>query len=377
MIIDIKRCLRRIVFGVFCLSLGPLLSPAHGLLPGEVLVLVNANVKAGEDLARYYMKKRGIPRQNILALEVSPRETLSRADYERFVIPPLRRALEKNSNIRALVTFYGLPLKIAPEGFTVSLPWQSAAARLDADTSASFDSELSLVLHEGEYSLNAWIPNPYYIGSVDGTRVPKSRVRMVSRLDAPTPDLVRRIIDDTLHAEKKGLKGLAYLDARWPDPGKGRLDGYAYYDRSLHRLAKRYKKQETLPVILDQSKDVFFPGSCPRAALYCGWYSLEKYVDAFQWERGSVGYHMASAECVTLKQPDSGGWCKNMLEKGVAATMGPVSEPYIQAFPLPDVFFTYLVEGYLSLVETYWVSLPYLSWKMVLIGDPLYRLKLL
>jgi uncharacterized protein (TIGR03790 family) len=62
-----------------------------------------------------------------------------------------------------------------------------------------------------------------------------------------------------------------------------------------------------------------------------------------------------------------------MLEKGVAATLGPVNEPYIQAFPLPEVFFTILLEGSHSLVETYYLSLPYLSWKMVLIGDPLYR----
>ena len=352
-------------------------TPAHGLMPREVMVLVNADVKAGVDLARYYMKKRGIPEDNLLFLRVSPRETLSRTEYERHVVPPLRRALEKRPDIRALVTFYGLPLKIAKDGFTVSLPWQSAAAQLEADTSASFDSELSLVLHDGDYLLNSWIPNPYYIGLHQRSSVSKSEVRMVSRLDASTPRVVRRMIDDTLYAEKNGIKGMAYLDARWPDPGKGRLDGYAHYDRSLHRLARRYKKQEILPVILDQSEELFFPGSCPRAALYCGWYSLEKYVDAFQWERGAVGYHMASAECVTLKTPDSGAWCKNMLDKGVAATMGPVGEPYIQAFPLPDVFFGVLVEGYLSLVETYWITLPHLSWKMVLIGDPLYRIKLL
>ena len=32
-----------------------------------------------------------------------------------------------------------------------------------------------------------------------------------------------------------------------------------------------------------------------------------------------------------------------------------------------------LVEGRLNLAECYALSLPYLSWKMVLIGDPLYR----
>ena len=61
---------------------------------------------------------------------------------------------------------------------------------------------------------------------------------------------------------------------------------------------------------------------------------------------------------------------------GIAATIGPVGEPYIQSFPMPEIFFDFLAEGYLTLAESYLVSLPYLSWKMVLVGDPLYRLNL-
>ena len=52
---------------------------------------------------------------------------------------------------------------------------------------------------------------------------------------------------------------------------------------------------------------------------------------------------------------------------------GPVSEPYLEAFPVPEVFFGLLVEGRLTLAECYALSVPYLSWQMVLIGDPLYR----
>jgi uncharacterized protein (TIGR03790 family) len=61
-----------------------------------------------------------------------------------------------------------------------------------------------------------------------------------------------------------------------------------------------------------------------------------------------------------------------MLEKGVAATLGPVAEPYVMAFPYPDVFFSCLISGN-SLIECYAVSNPFWSWQMVLIGDPLYH----
>jgi len=62
-----------------------------------------------------------------------------------------------------------------------------------------------------------------------------------------------------------------------------------------------------------------------------------------------------------------------MLEKGVAATIGPVYEPYVESFPVPEIFFSLLIDGYLSLAECYFISTPFLSWQMVLIGDPLYR----
>ena len=58
---------------------------------------------------------------------------------------------------------------------------------------------------------------------------------------------------------------------------------------------------------------------------------------------------------------------------GVAATLGPVGEPYLQAFPPPELFFSLLTDGYYTLVEVYFLSLPYLSWQMILVGDPLYR----
>ena len=105
-----------------------------------------------------------------------------------------------------------------------------------------------------------------------------------------------------------------------------------------------------MPVKLDSTERLFQPGEAPDpdAALYCGWYSLGKYVDAFTWRPGSVAYHIASSECATLKQKGSQVWCKRMLEEGAAAVIGPVDEPYVQAFPVPEVFFGLLVEGSLK-----------------------------
>ena len=37
------------------------------------------------------------------------------------------------------------------------------------------------------------------------------------------------------------------------------------------------------------------------------------------------------------------------------------------------LFFRFLLDGYWTLAEAYALSKPFLSWQMVLIGDPLYR----
>jgi uncharacterized protein (TIGR03790 family) len=179
------------------------------------------------------------------------------------------------------------------------------------------------------------------------------------------------MIADTLQAEAEGLRGKAYFDARWPKPEHSDSSGYARYDQSLHRAAKHVASR--MPAIIDDKEALFAKGCCPDAALYCGWYSLGRYIDSFSWQKGAIGYHIASAECATLRGQDSTGWCIKMLEKGASATIGPVYEPYVQGFPLPELFFGQLIDGYMSLGESYLIALPYLSWQMVLIGDPLYQ----
>jgi uncharacterized protein (TIGR03790 family) len=360
--------------------------PAQALEPDEILVVANTNAAKSKGLARYYMKKRQIPNKNLVLLFMTDKETCSREEYEKKAIPPIRRFLDENTGIRAIVTVFGVPLRISgPEKNQVEASKVSELAAKkrvleedmnSVDKVAAFDSELALVKKDG-YELNMWLPNPYYLGfRGQKLSIDQSEVLMTSRLDGATEEVVKRIIDDSIEAERTGLKGKAYFDARWKDPGDKKLSGYAFYDRSIHKASQSLSEKKRMEVVLNDSEDLFQNGESPDTALYCGWYSLAKYVDAFTWQKGSVGYHIASSECATLKSPDSQVWCKKMLDHGIAATLGPVGEPYVQAFPVPELFFEFLTEGSLTLAEAYLISLPHLSWKMVLIGDPLYRLNL-
>lgn len=385
------------------------------LEPGEILIVANQKAEKGVELAHYYAQERHIPDANLLLLNLPVKETCSRDVYEQQIAAPVRAFLSTIKpawRIRCLVLMYGLPLKVAPpsnpveDESTKALKARERALKkltenqtgkespaspsvlaeeledirkrlnelkVSTDLWASVDSELSVV-RAAEAPLGGWIENPFYVGFKNpSVSIAKKAVLMVSRLDGPSAASVKRIIDDSIYAEKSGLSGTAYFDARWPMGDTSAKSGYQVYDQSIHRAAQRVEKSGRMPVVLDDAAALFQPGQCPDAALYCGWYSLATYVDAFTWRRGAVGFHIASSECTTLKKENSQVWCKRMLEKGVCATVGPIGEPYVQAFPMPELFFGFLTEGVLSLAECYMVSLPFLSWKMVLIGDPLYR----
>ncbi len=244
------------------------------------------------------------------------------------------------------------------------------------ESGAAFDSELSMIFY-ADHSLHSWRPNPLHY-SRDGSR--KRRVMMVARLAAPSVKIVERMIDDAMATEKAGLAGNVYIDARGLKPKSGEKvqNTYYIYDQSLRDLADRLRKHTSLTVVSDNRKELFGPGDCPDVALYCGWYSANKYKDAFDWNRGSVGYHLASYEATWLREPpkhakpEAAPWCPNMLKDGVCATLGPVLEPYLSAFPLPDDFFPLLLTGKMTLGEVYYRTQRFNSWMMVLVGDPLY-----
>jgi hypothetical protein len=115
------------------------------------------------------------------------------------------------------------------------------------------------------------------------------------------------------------------------------------------------------------------PGEAPDVALYVGWYRLRHYEDAFTFRSGAIGYHMASAEAVSLHSASEPGWCKNALDHGITATLGSIGEPYLDAFPEPLEFAALLMTGQYSLVEAYYLTSRWISWRMVLVGDPLYN----
>jgi uncharacterized protein (TIGR03790 family) len=237
---------------------------------------------------------------------------------------------------------------------------------------ASLDSELSLLWWDRDLYPVAWRwGNPLF---QDLAAAPNDLpTLMVSRLDAPTVESAKGLVDRALQAERSGLQGTVYFDARGLK-AKDATDTYGVYDQSLRDAAEVVKQRSEYRVVLDDAEATLSkPGAAPDVALYIGWYRLRSYEDVFTFKPGAIGYHMASAEAITVHDRGERGWCKNALERGITATLGSVGEPYLDAFPEPARFMTLLLSGKYSLVEVYYLTSRYVSWRMVLFGDPLYN----
>jgi uncharacterized protein (TIGR03790 family) len=412
-----------------------LAAPAFALEPGEVIVVTNKNVSDSRAIAEHYRKARGVPVGNVVELDLPKDEDISRKDYDDKLVAPLRAALkDRKDKIKCLLCIYGVPLRVGGDGPSdeeraqlkelepkiketeaaikradervkeldkltadpmglVTILKKGRRTELDAlrrtqdrqtrrrsflshgESHAAVDSELMLLWWD-KYELRRWQMNLNYFQVPAKRREGKPPTLLTARLDGPSPTVVKRMIDDAIAAEKTGLKGKVYVDARgikFDPKGSDTGTGYGGYDESMREMAALLKGPGKMDVVLDDKNDLFPPGSCPDSALYCGWYSHGNFIDSNKFVRGAVAWHLASSEAVSLRRPDVKFWCKNLLEHGACATLGPVAEPYTVGFPKPAEFFGFLATGKYTLAECYGKTVLFASWMGTLVGDPLYN----
>lgn len=376
-------------------------SPPPSNLPdlaAHTLVVFNQADPDSRSLAETYAKARSIPADRVIGLSCALTEEITRADYESTIRQPLEELFQsrgwmkrtdnflpnpvlglegnvpvqqsKENPIWIMVLMRGMPLKIA-EDPTVLAP-ENLMSQLRANA-ASVDSELALLPIQG-LPLYGLIANPYFADKRirPFTSFFANYLIMVTRLDGPSPGIVRRMIQDAVEVEKTELTGRAFFDLRSIEK---KDDPYRLGDEWIERAALLFQARG-FEVEIDRRSEVA-PKYAPwdQIAFYAGWYTGDFQgpfeLPTARFRRGAIAYHIHSFSAETVRS-ETKNWVGPLLSHGATATMGAVYEPYLRFTPDISLFVSALLSG-LSFAEAAYQSQLSLSWMVTFVGDPLYR----
>lgn len=344
-----------------------------GIRSGEVAVIVNDADPASRAIADYYCTRRRIPAAHVCRIHTISNEEISRSTFEREVEAPIAAWLKSRNlveKILALVTTSGVPLKVqGSESIT--------------GTAASVDSELTLLYGQmhglKRPPLEGGIHNPFY---ASGARFqhPKFALYLVTRLTGYTVGDVRAMIDRSLQARDRGV---VVLDGK----GGGLDEGELWLRGAANRLPRGRVVFDDTARVIENAGEVIG---------YASWGSNDpnrrNRTAGLRWLPGGIATEYVSTDARTFHEPPAGwritSWkdragfyagspqslTGDLLREGATGASGHVYEPYLANSPHPDLLFPAYLDGW-TLAESYWRSIPWLSWMNVVVGDPLCRLE--
>lgn len=348
-------------------------------VPATVAVLYNSSIPESKQLAETYAAARSIPASNLVGLALSENEEITRDEYNKTLRVPLaaefdtRKWWERSKNpqgnltptlmkVRIVACMRGVPSRISREADTPAA--KEGAPPYSIANEAAVDSELAFLAIDG-LPLNGPLNNPYYNKDEPFLKF-AAPILLVGRIDGPTFEVCKRMIKDAVETEKTGLWGMAAIDLS---------KKYPQGDQWLNEIVKEHVKMG-IPTLIDSFPDTL-PTNYPLRdlALYYGWYDWNvsgPFLNPnFRFRKGAVAVHLHSFSAAQLRNPQL-NWSAPLLDRGAAATLGNVYEPYLEMTHHFDIFQDRLLKGY-TLVEAAYMAVPVLSWQNLVLGDPLYR----
>jgi uncharacterized protein (TIGR03790 family) len=341
----------------------------HGQTRDFVLVVVNQASPLSRKIGEYYAERRSIPAANICRINAPLDEEISRSDFDDRVAHPIHDYLRGHGlteKVLYIVTTAGVPLKIrGPGGISAE--------------AASVDSELTLLyfdLHGRSHALPAGIANPFFGKTNAVFRHPDFPIYLVTRLAGFDFEDVKAIIDRGLAARNRGK---FVIDLK----GGDKTPGNTWLLQAAQQLPPGR-------VVLDQSSAVIEHESDVIA--YASWGSndpnrKQRHLD-FHWLPGAIMTEYVSFNARTFARPPDNwnisGWgdpkaffagapqtlTADYIHDGVTGASGHVYEPYLEFNPHPNILLPAYYHGR-NLAESYYLSIPMLSWMNVVVGDPL------
>jgi uncharacterized protein (TIGR03790 family) len=360
--------------------------------PGDaVVVIYNTQLPESKGVADHYAARRHVPENQIIGLNLTTNETMSRDEYRDQLENPLLHFLDaekllvfepdaestnsgarklKEGKIRYAVLCYGVPVRIAEDG-NLKEPGEEKLQEALRRNGAAVDSELCLLPWPDTHRLLAGFQrNPFY-GATNAVLLnPANGLLLVARLDGPDAAIARALVDKAMEAESNGLWGRAYFDMR------GLTNGVLKKGDDWIGAAAEAAGNYGFETVVDNKPETFSAGfPISQIALYAGWYDPHVMGPFAQpnveFMPGAFAYHLHSYSAQVLRSATN-NWCGPLLADGATATMGCVEEPYLDGTPNVGVFFTRWLAGF-SFGEAAYASQAMLSWQTTVIGDPLYR----
>lgn len=332
-------------------------APLFALEASNVLVVANEKVHGSTEIAEYYADLRGIPREQILKISASKDEEISRADFNETIWEPVKKYVLERDNILAIVPTRGVPLKIKQEK-------QGAKEAFKGRDFASVDGELALIRY-GDYDIDGVVQNPI-LDSKERITL-ESKILVVCRLDGPTIEIAKGLVEKAILAEALGCHGESFLDTR----GLTTNDGYQQRDDIMEKVEDSWKAAG-LKYVHDTDGKVFDLSSRPDTLHYYGWYAgnPNAWKGDVKFRTGGICIHLHSFAGSTVRDIKR-NWVAPLLNWGATATYGTTYEPYTTGFPYEHIFWDRLISGW-TFGEAGQVASHLLSWQAVFCGDPLY-----
>jgi len=369
-------------FGIPLLLIFLLLSTLNLCLLGQssrVLVVVNDSSPESIRVGKSYAERRTIPDENLCRIRTEVRPAVSRRIFESEIRDPIAQCLAGRSlqdRILYIVTTLGVPL------------WVEGQSGPVGDL-ASVDSELAALYQwmAGERMVNfGRLTNPYFSPPADS----KSR-RTFRREDYPGY-LVTRLsgatVDDALALVERGTVATSSGTVAIDLPGQRNT-----LVRSWLTAAVEAVKEAGCPVELEETAEPF-RSATRLLGLVVDQDGQEVSDKGWNWAPGALGVVLGRGKEDSLgdtgRPPDMGTSsgaespvsefgssaasipALKLVASGVTGSIHFIGDPTEDGFPRPQLLFPAYLAGN-NLAESFYQSLRYLSWRQVVLGDPLAR----
>ncbi len=331
--------------------------------PENVLVVVNRSSAVSRAIAEYYAFRRSIPSRNVCLIEAPQEEEIAREVYDSRIAAPVAQCLKSRNlqeRVLYIVTTLGVPLKIRGSG------------GISGDA-AAVDSELTLLygsLHGASYAREGPLANPFFRARSELFSHPRFPIYLVTRLAAYSLPEVKAMVDRSLAAKNTGR---FVLDLN----SEGDQDGNAWLRDAAVRLpADRVILEESTAVLYNQREVIGYAawGSNDR--------NRKRRFLGFEWLAGAIATEFVSSNGRTFAPPPE-KWdfsanfagtkqslTADYIHEGATGASGHVYEPFLRFTPRPDLLFPAYYAGR-NLAESFYLSMPALSWQNIVVGDPL------